>query len=145
MTSQLNVDTIVDKAGSGGTNVKIGNTSTYVADGGSASQNTVQSLPKLWVNYKGTSTNEVRDSFNVSSVTDSATGRYIIVVGNDFSNDDYAVTSNGAQIYQSILGAIGLNANLTSNTSQIGVGSTDNNGSDYDQLDLHFIVCGDLA
>ncbi len=34
MTSQLNVDTIVDKAGSGGTNVKIGNTSTYVADGG---------------------------------------------------------------------------------------------------------------
>ena len=42
MTSQLNVDTIVDKAGSGGTNVKIGNTSTYVADGGSASQNTVQ-------------------------------------------------------------------------------------------------------
>ena len=26
MTSQLNVDTIVDKAGSGGTNVKIGNT-----------------------------------------------------------------------------------------------------------------------
>ena len=36
MTSQLNVDTIVDKAGSGGTNVKIGNTSTYVSDGGSA-------------------------------------------------------------------------------------------------------------
>ena len=28
MTSQLNVDTIVDKAGSGGTNVKLSNTST---------------------------------------------------------------------------------------------------------------------
>ena len=28
MTSQLNVDTIVDKAGSGGTNVKVANTST---------------------------------------------------------------------------------------------------------------------
>ena len=46
MSSQLNVDTIVDKAGSGGTNVKIGNTSTYVSDGGSASQNTGQSLTK---------------------------------------------------------------------------------------------------
>ena len=34
MSSQLNVDTIVDKAGSGGTNVKIGNTSTYVSEGG---------------------------------------------------------------------------------------------------------------
>ena len=48
MTSQLNVDTIVDKAGSGGTNVKIGNTSTYVSDGGSGTQNTVQSLAKCW-------------------------------------------------------------------------------------------------
>ena len=147
MTSQLNVDTIVDKAGSGGVGIKIGNhaTSIYESDGGNVTQNTVQSLPKLWINYKGTATNEVRDSFNVSSVTDSATGRYIIVVGNDFSNDDYAVTSVGAQIYASYIGAIGLNGNLTSNTSQIGVGSTDNSGNDYDQIDLHFIVCGDLA
>ena len=44
MTSQLNVDTIVDKAGSGGTNVKVANTSTYVSDAGSVTQNTVQSL-----------------------------------------------------------------------------------------------------
>ena len=38
MTSQLNVDTIVDKAGSGGTNVKVANTSTYVSDGGAHRQ-----------------------------------------------------------------------------------------------------------
>jgi hypothetical protein len=50
MTSQLNVDTIVDKAGSGGTNVKIGNTSTYVSDGGAVTQNTVQGLLKAWCN-----------------------------------------------------------------------------------------------
>ena len=49
MTSQLNVDTIVDKAGSGGTNVKIGNTSTYVAENSTTTQNTVQSLAKVWV------------------------------------------------------------------------------------------------
>ena len=47
MTSQLNVDTIVDKAGSGGTNVKIANTSTYVSDGGNATQNTVKALSKM--------------------------------------------------------------------------------------------------
>ena len=147
MTSQLNVDTIVDKAGSGGVGIKIGNqaTSIYESEGGAVTQNTVQSLPKLWINYKGTATNEVRDSFNVTSVTDSATGRFIIVVGNDFSNDDYAVTSVGAQIQSSVLGGIGLNTNLTSNTSQIGVGSTDSAGNDYDQDNLHFIVCGDLA
>ena len=48
MTSQLNVDTIVDKAGSGGTNVKIGNTSTYVSENSAATQNTVQGLVKQW-------------------------------------------------------------------------------------------------
>ena len=48
MSSQLNVDTIVDKAGSGGTNVKIGNTSTYVSENSTTTQNTVQSLAKSW-------------------------------------------------------------------------------------------------
>ena len=52
MTSQLNVDTIVDKAGSGGTNVKIGNTSTYVSDGGAVTQNTVPSLAKSWCRWE---------------------------------------------------------------------------------------------
>ena len=43
MTSQLNVDTIVDKAGSGGTNVKIANTSVTVSDGGAVTTSTVRS------------------------------------------------------------------------------------------------------
>jgi len=144
--SNIYVDTIRKTGGSLGTDIRVKNTSVYETDGGtSTTQNLVQAVPKLWVNYKGTATNEVRDSFNVTSVTDSATGRFIIVVGNDFSNDDYAVTSVGGQISASLLGTIGLNGNLTSNASQIGVGSTDNAGNDYDQSDLHFIVCGDLA
>ena len=71
MTSQLNVDTIVDKAGSGGTNIKVGNDATYVAEGGSAnSNNLVNVLPKAW--------NEVRryrGLSNISSGTDNGTGR----------------------------------------------------------------------
>ena len=51
--SQLNVDTIVDKAGSGGTNVKIGNTSTYVSENGTTTQNAVQGIAKSWVNNDG--------------------------------------------------------------------------------------------
>ena len=66
MSSQLNVDAIVDKAGSGGTNVKIGNTSTYVSDGGNVTQNTVQGLAKEWVNFDGTGTVAIGDSTNVS-------------------------------------------------------------------------------
>ena len=40
MTSQLNVDTIVDKAGSGGTNVKIANILTYCIQKVVSTQNT---------------------------------------------------------------------------------------------------------
>ena len=88
MTSQLNVDTIVDKAGSGGTNVKIGNTSTYVSDGGAVTQNTVQGLAKAW--FSASSDTTLSDSFNVSSGTDNGTGDYSYALSNAFANDDYA-------------------------------------------------------
>ena len=79
MSSQLNVDTIVDKAGSSGpslpntTTIKISNTSTYVSDGGAVTQNTIQSLTKAWCTVDENSTVTVRDGFNNSSVTDNST------------------------------------------------------------------------
>ena len=96
MTSQLNVDTIVDKAGSGGTNVKIGNTSTYVSDGGAVTQNTVQGLAKTWLRMDGTGTPAINDSLNVTSITDQATGNYRVTIANDMGNANYsAVTGAG--------------------------------------------------
>ena len=78
MTSQLNVDTIVDKAGSGGTNVKVANTSTYVSDGGAVTQNTVQGFVKAWANFdEHWNALSIRDSFNVASITDN--GKDIIL------------------------------------------------------------------
>ena len=88
MTSQLNVDTIVDKAGSGGTNVKVANTSTYVSDGGAVTQNTVQGLAKAW--FQASSSTALSDSFNISSGTDNGTGDYSYALSNAFVNDDYA-------------------------------------------------------
>ena len=90
MTSQLNVDTIVDKAGSGGTNVKIGNTSTYVSDGGAVTQNTVQGVLKAWSQVKVHSS--LGDSFNVASVTDQGTGQSNDNFTNVFANTDYCIT-----------------------------------------------------
>ena len=91
MTSQLNVDTIVDKAGSGGTNVKVANTSTYVSDGGSATQNTVQGIAKTWINYPGAATS-INDSLNISSLGDDGGGEYTYNYSNNFNNDDYSTT-----------------------------------------------------
>ena len=95
MTSQLNVDTIVDKAGSGGTNVKIGNTSTYVSDGGAVTQNTVQGLAKAWLNMNGSGTVAIRDSFNIDSITDNGSGDYTGTFTNAMTNDDYVCAGEG--------------------------------------------------
>ena len=92
MTSQLNVDTIVDKAGTGGTNIKVGNDATYVAEGGSAnSNNVVQGLAKAWMQAVGAGTS-YNDSFNTSSLTDIGTGNIRITYTNNMSNDDSSLT-----------------------------------------------------
>ena len=89
MTSQLNVDTIVDKAGTGGSNIKIANTSTHVSDGGSATQNTVQGLVKHWM--KGNTDASLNDSFNTSSGTDNAQGQFTYTFTNNMNNANYSI------------------------------------------------------
>ena len=93
MTSQLNVDTIVDKAGSGGTNVKVANTSTYVSDGGATTQNTVQGLAKAWVVEDHKTSNEIKDSLNVASITDVGTGISKFFYTNNIAGSEYAALS----------------------------------------------------
>ena len=149
MTSQLNVDTIVDKAGSGGTNVKIGNTSTYVSDGGNVTQNTVQSLTKTWANLNGASFG-LRDSFNVGSATDRATGRYTFTKTNNMSNVNYSVTYS-QNPHNATSGGVthivgfgeGGNGNHSTSEYQAECGVL-NNGSDHD-ADVFTMVAGDLA
>ena len=94
MSSQLNVDTIVDKAGSGGTNVKVkGSNSTYVD--GTTTQNLTQGLTKCFWRYN-ISDNTFDDSFNVTSGTDDGTGLYTVTITNNFGSATAMVgTSSG--------------------------------------------------
>ena len=48
-------------------------------------------LAKAWINYSGTGTVSIRDSFNVSSLTDNGEGLYTITFTNAMSNNDYCV------------------------------------------------------
>jgi len=93
MTSVLNVDTIVDKAGSGGTNIKVGNNATYVAEGGSATPNVVQGLLKCW-HYGAADGSEAYDSFNVSSLGDTGSGHQTVNFSNNFNNNAFVVTAS---------------------------------------------------
>ena len=89
MSSQLNVDTIVDKAGSGGTNVKVkGSNSTFVSEGGSVTQSLTKAIPKSFVGFDGgagTIGDSITVSLNVSTLTDNGTGSYDATVTNNFS------------------------------------------------------------
>ena len=96
MTSQLNVDTIVDKAGSGGTNVKVNNSSTYL-DGSNKTTNMINAITKSWINYNY-NTQSTIDSLNFSSTTEEAAGDTTFSHTNNFNNEGYCTNfGNGGR------------------------------------------------
>ncbi len=144
MSSQLNVDTIVDKAGSGGSNVKMANTSTYVSDGGAVTQNTVQGIAKAWVAFTGTGTISTNDSFNTSGVTDNGTGDYTPAWTNAFNGaNDYAF--GGFAQGDSGGGLRGVCGKGTSATGNRQVDVSNSGGSAIDVAQVQVIAQGDLA
>lgn len=54
---------------------------------------TKQHAAKAWVNYNNSGTVAARDSFNISSLTDNATGDTSSSYTNSFSNVNYATAS----------------------------------------------------
>ena len=56
-----------------------------------------QYTAKAWVNFNGTGTVAIRDSGNVSSITDRTTGKYRENVSNAFSNANFANVLEGGQ------------------------------------------------
>ena len=51
-------------------------------------------LAKAWVNFDGTGTVAIRDSFNVSSITDHGTGNYTTTFSNALANANYAAVGS---------------------------------------------------
>ena len=78
-------------------------TMTVVGEGGTNQTSLQQGLTKAWTNYNGVA-NSIRDSFNTSSVTDVATGKYGIVMSTAMANILYCPTvysnsTNGDSFY----------------------------------------------
>ena len=55
----------------------------------------IGTLCRAWVNFNGTGTVAIRDSFNVSSITDHSTGTYSVNFATAFSDFHYATTIAG--------------------------------------------------
>jgi len=89
-------------------NCKVGTITDTSGNNSSTTAQIAQGRAKAWVNFNGTGTVAIRDSFNVSSITDNGTGDYTINFTSALANANYVVTgtsggqsntSNGA-VYQ---------------------------------------------
>ena len=84
-------------------NSKLANSSitlngSAVSLGGSATISSGAGSIEAWVNFNGTGTVAIRDSGNVSSITDNATGDYTINFTNAISNANYAIVVGQAGV-----------------------------------------------
>ena len=67
-------------------------TLTLTGEGGAATTDVTQGLAKSWINFNGTGTIAARDSFNVTSITDDATGNYRVTIANDMASVGYSIS-----------------------------------------------------
>ena len=80
-----------------------------------------QFTAKAWVNFNGTGTVAIRDSHNVSSITDNGTGDYTVNFSNNLANANYSVSFNSGM--KSVVWGLPLFAGLS------GFGNTDSHST----------------
>ena len=95
MASELKVDKFTGVTTAGSIDV--------TGEGNSTTTNLQQGLAKNWIKFNQVSGNVVRDSFNLSSLTDIASAQAGINFTNSFANDDYAMTGTGSNTYSNTL------------------------------------------
>tara|TARA_R100001015_G_C4494563_1_gene71036 strand:+ start:111 stop:539 length:429 start_codon:yes stop_codon:yes gene_type:complete len=66
---------------------------SVVAEGGTTTTNMQQGLTKVWARVDQVGTQGIDDSFNLTSITDTAVGFTTFTFANDMNNAVYAVTS----------------------------------------------------
>jgi hypothetical protein len=108
---------------------------TYVTNGSA----------KAWVNFNGTGTIAVRDSLNVSSLTDNGTANYNVNLTSNFSAADYAITGSGIGDSTSTNRADCAVGSLTASTVSSMNISPRNSGSAVDPTHVNVVAVGDLA
>ena len=98
-----------------------------------------QGRAKVWVNFRQHTSVLIRDSFNVSSVTDVTSGESIVNFSNAMGNDDYSCVCSCCQSIDTVANFDVVNAHTFTTTSVDleTFGSATNPGTEGD---LH-IVC----
>ena len=146
MPSQIKVDEIKNVAGQYEikTNTLKGQTtagSITVQGEGAATTNLQQGLAKVWCRWDFSETNTIKDSFNVSSLSDDATGTNTINYSSAMSNANYSAVTGVVRNAR----VAGPTANSGVTASTIKILSYNSSGSLYDSVFVSTQVDGDLA
>mgnify|MGYP001200453705 FL=1 len=111
---------------------------------GTATTNLQQGLAKSWANFNGTGTIALRDSLNVSSLTDGATGDYLTYYSSNMANVNYSSSANTGGA--GVLISSGRSGADTNRTNYYRVGVREGNSQAWTDTDLVSVtVHGDLA
>ena len=127
--STLKVATIQDTSGNNSS------TPAQVAEG----------RAKAWINLDGTGTISIRNQFNVSSITDMATGIYKITFTTAMPNANYVVVTTSGENSSgfSVLHDSGAGNYRAPTVNDFLVRHADTAGTQYDRRQVSVVVFGD--
>tara|TARA_Y100000015_G_scaffold28306_1_gene27532 strand:- start:42 stop:419 length:378 start_codon:yes stop_codon:yes gene_type:complete len=108
----------------------------------STPEQVAQGRAKAWVNFNGTGTVAIRDSFNVSSITDINTGIYDVNFTSSFANTNYAVSFTAGDPDNSA-GPRGFKTPYFMRTSAIRLDSRGEGGGEEDAETVSVVIFAD--
>ena len=85
------------------------------ASGGIPTVKSQQLIPTAWVNFNGTGTVAIRDSEGISSITDFATGTYLVNFATAMANTNYSATATSQRAVTWANGGVDANTFTTTN------------------------------
>tara|TARA_Y100000114_G_scaffold69592_1_gene63718 strand:+ start:146 stop:535 length:390 start_codon:yes stop_codon:yes gene_type:complete len=122
------------------------NTLTDASSNNSTPMATVnQGTAKVWINFNGEGTIASRDSFNVSGLTDVATGTYNVGITNNLGNADYVTTGGGGDSNASMVVVQQPHDSLEPTTSLFRVTSVQTHSTILDEPYIGAAIHGDSA
>jgi len=112
---------------------------TIIAEGGTVVTNIQQGLAKSWIDIVQTSGSQViADSFNITSITDTAAGQTTVTIANDMASANYCCTTGSNQLHSVVNSA-------TTTTGVYRTEAINASGADTDSDYVGVTQHGDLA
>ena len=112
--------------------------------GGIPTVKSQQLIPTAWVNFNGQNTVAIRDSENVSSITDSGTGYYTVNFATVMANDNYSGVANFHRTVTWTGSGIEVRGSTNRTTSYVRVRTMENSVAD-DEFQIDVIILGGQA